>query len=581
MTTYYVSTTGSDRADGTSAGTAFKTLAKAQAAMAASAGADVTLVESGTYTAGATLTSANSGDTIKAAAGAAPVLDGAGNATTFFTIAGASNVTISGLTFQDTATGGDNDTVKPAILVTSGSGELIQGNTFHSLGSGVIFDGGSGKVDGNTLNDTGSVAIRVGDGAAGVTIANNTIAHSSYGLPEGGAIELLGAGGNTVTHNAIDDSAYNGIWDESKGGNTITWNKVTNSVQTASDGGGIYAFYPAANDTIANNYVANGDTSNLNWGIYLDDNVNNTTVTGNYAQGGSGLMVHGGDNDTITDNVLIGRDFGLQVMGTGDAGSIGLSDNTQINHNLIDGQQAVAGFEWGSGNLSDYNVIIGTSGGQLGYDPGTVAQWQASGQDEHSLLDSSINSELNADGSFAARSKALQLGISQLDLSQVGPGGSSGASGGTSGGGSSSSGSGSGDQTGGTGGGSTGGDGGGSESPPPPASGDGTVDTLTLVLAGARYGSQLPHFILQVGGETIGEGDVSTSYPDQESIKFSHDWASGSHSLDIIATNATAAGALWVNDIGVQVGSSAIRWTNDNWVSLPNTGDSFHETFQI
>ncbi len=546
MATFYVSPTGSDTNTGLSAGSAFRTLAKAQAAMAASSGADTTRVESGTYTAGATLTAANSGDTIRADTGATPILDGGGAAKTFLTIAGANNLTISGLTFRNTATGNDNDAVKPAVLVTSGTGETIQGDTFTSLGSAVIFDAGSGKVDGNKITDMGSVAVRVRDEATGVTVSNNTIAHSSYDLPEGGAIELLGVGKNTVTHNTINNSAYNGIWDESAGGNAITWNKVTNSVLVESDGGGIYAFAPSSGDTISYNYVTNSlSNPNLNWGIYLDDNVNNTTVFENYAQGGEGgVDVHGGDNNIITDNVLIGRSFGLTVMGTGDPGAAGLSDNTAVNHNLIDG---VAAFDWGANNHSDYNVFVGTPQSQLGYDPGSVAQWQATGQDTHTLLDASVSGELKPDGTFAPGSKALQLRIPQLDFSQVGAGGTTEP-----------------------------------PPPPPPPGGDGIVDKLALILAESGGTRNTPiHFIVSADGAQIGSGSVTNKYADEKEFDFLKDLAKGQHAINIKFDSGPSNGTLWINDVGAQTGATGpVHWTQDNWTSI-HLGGTLHATITV
>lgn len=78
MTTYYVSIDGNDSAAGTSTSTPFATLQRAVQAMGSSSSGDVTYVLDGTYsvTSPLTLNSSNSGDTIAAYDGAAPVISG-------------------------------------------------------------------------------------------------------------------------------------------------------------------------------------------------------------------------------------------------------------------------------------------------------------------------------------------------------------------------------------------------------------------------------------------------------------------------------------------------------------------------
>jgi parallel beta-helix repeat protein len=78
MTTYYVSVDGNDSAAGTSTSTPFATLQRAVHAMGSSASGDVAYVMDGTYdvTSPLTLNASNSGDTIAAYNGAAPVISG-------------------------------------------------------------------------------------------------------------------------------------------------------------------------------------------------------------------------------------------------------------------------------------------------------------------------------------------------------------------------------------------------------------------------------------------------------------------------------------------------------------------------
>jgi len=90
----------------------------------------------------------------------------------------------------------------------------------------------------------------------------------------------------------------------------IASNAIYNVCTNVSDCGAIYTndyAHASSGIAITNNVVGGFGGSSLNSkGIYLDDMASNTTVTNNiiYGAGTYGLQIHGGNNDTIQNNVF-------------------------------------------------------------------------------------------------------------------------------------------------------------------------------------------------------------------------------------------------------------------------------------
>src|SRR5215470_15749748 len=148
MATFYVSPTGNDSATGKTAGAAFKSLAKAQAAARLNGTtADTIVVRGGTYSLSSplALTAKDSNTTWTAAAGETATITGGGRQMSLITASGATGVTIQGLSFQNTAAGSDNDLAPGAISVSGGSAIRIAGNTFSGTAKGVVADDGATK----------------------------------------------------------------------------------------------------------------------------------------------------------------------------------------------------------------------------------------------------------------------------------------------------------------------------------------------------------------------------------------------------------------------------------------------------
>jgi parallel beta-helix repeat protein len=368
---FYVSSTGSDRNDG-SASHPFATLGAAQAAMEGSS-IKLTYVEGGTYTLSSPLVlgQADSGMTFQSAPGQTATLNGQ-NVSNLIDISGASGVTLSGLSFENT---GD-----AAVLLNNGaSGNNVVGNDFESNGTGVrVISSNSNTISGNQIDNSGHAGIEVQDGASKNTVDSNLINGVSATGTTGGGIFLHGTSSNTISHNQVENTAGFGIgvlnWDGStvNTGDVVTDNELLNTGTASNDTGSIYVLGRSDIDTgitISNNYIdGTGPTSAHIVGIYLDDYTSGVTVDNNILRniGTHGLEIHGGHDNNVYNNVFdlgtITKSAALFQAEAGDPGSAGAQNNS-FHQNIITSSQA---------NQYNYDSIDGATAniyGNLYYDP--------------------------------------------------------------------------------------------------------------------------------------------------------------------------------------------------------------------
>jgi hypothetical protein len=140
---YYVAAgVGNDANSGTAA-QPFATIAHCQAMMEANA-VPICYIQDGTtyaQTATVALTAADSGFAFVAAPGSYPVLDGGGTLASLFTNTGGHNISLAGLSMQNTAPGG------PGVVYASGdTASQIVGNTFVNPAIGIGLSGSMGDV---------------------------------------------------------------------------------------------------------------------------------------------------------------------------------------------------------------------------------------------------------------------------------------------------------------------------------------------------------------------------------------------------------------------------------------------------
>lgn len=374
-----------------------------------------------------------------------------GQAGDLVSVTGASNVVFKGITFSNVGTNsGFGDTVPAAVDVVGSSGVRIENSTFANVASGVIIDGSKGvSVLNNTLTNVLSAAIQVNPGSSQNTISGNTITNSNTLYFQLGTIQLTESWGNTVTHNLIQNVPRFGIAEGNydpatkSGGNTISNNVLLHTGQQTTDVGAIYVISgdddQALGDTIASNlivdtggltgtasgtFVTGRDFSN---GIYLDDNAGGATVSGNfiYGTGESGVKLHGGTGNKVTNNVILkARQWSIETLGI-DKPMTG----TDISRNLLDVStptESPVAIDIGATDptASHNNVIYNPTGKSLlNYDEEPWSQWLQSGGDKGTVTvaDPGFTNPAAGDYSFAPGSKALAAGIAQLSWSGFGP----------------------------------------------------------------------------------------------------------------------------------------------------------------
>jgi hypothetical protein len=225
-------------------------------------------------------------------------------------------------------------------LGSSDNGETWQTYPSDAVDSAVI-TGGDNVAFGINMEGVSNVTInglsvqhfitggiRAEGASSNVLIENNDVGHitdTSY-TPSFG-IDLSDAPHSTVSHNYVHDTTGPGIDSyayyagQSADGDVITGNVLLNDSNTNPDTGAIYLNMHATDDsgghiTVSNNYVRDwGSSVGNQHAVYLDDQACDVTITGNVLgapQGVTGsnytgtgmIFANGGNNNTISGNII-------------------------------------------------------------------------------------------------------------------------------------------------------------------------------------------------------------------------------------------------------------------------------------
>ena len=367
-------------------------------------------------------------------------------------IDGATGITISGLSFANSATNAGNvvDT-STAISVTSSSGITVKNSRFQNLDEGVRVGDGSSNVtvSGNTFRDLTSAAVELGPNSSHNKVVNNTISNVNTLYRTYGGIQLTESWGNDVAHNLIQNVPRSGIYeanydaDIKSGANIYEYNKILHTGQQAPDTGSLYVVAQsdsaALGDTIRYNYIldsggkqtvskgfAPGNT--FSWGIYLDDYTSDAKVYGNFVSGTAfgGFNVHMGTGNQLYNNVFISSagQYGGWLQDEG-----AMMTGTSVHNNVIELPQngsTPIGLDIPNVSPSGIydNVYVNPTGAPVTatFDDSSYAAWQAQGGDARSVITASAGFVDEAAGNyaFAPGSAALADKIPQLPFSQMG-----------------------------------------------------------------------------------------------------------------------------------------------------------------
>ena len=240
---------------------------------------------------------------------------------------------------------------KPLVTMTDVSRTRFIGMTFeHGRNTAIEIRGGEGvEVAGCRINNFGHGAVSVSGGrantvrscdisnlgAGGITLTGGdrkTLAPSKH-VADNNHIHHIGRWirtyqvgvgargvGQVIRHNLISDAPHAGII-YSGNDHIIEFNEFTRLCMASGDVGGTYCGrdWSARGTIIRHNYFH--DLGGLNMGsnaVYLDDCASGQIIVGNVFQNvWRGLMIGGGRDNVIEDNVFVGYKVGIHFDARG------------------------------------------------------------------------------------------------------------------------------------------------------------------------------------------------------------------------------------------------------------------------
>ena len=375
-------------------------------------------------------------------------------------LGGAKNVTIEGLTLAD---GGPNG---HAVYAARADGLVFKDNVVKNVGYGITVETSpNAKVIGNSFSHTGLEAIFVKMGSNFAQVTDNLVQYAGAVDRASDGIWVNGSSDVKVTHNQIEHSAGKGIavgsvdaTGDATYRNTISFNKVIGSNRETSDGGGIYLInrqQDAAGHVVSYNEVTgttafgnvrwDGSVSPtwldpkqlVSWGIYLDDWTSGTTVKGNVVHGNlGGVFLHGGWNNTVTNNVIAGnagREIGLQQhVGWGGWKGTPMSGNLIVK-NVVDATNqglvvTIDGPKTAGTFTDNFYAYLDSAARLFQVWPqamtgvqGTLRDWQAAGYDTGArVLDPRFDDPAKGDYDLSVTSPVYQHGFEAIPTEQIG-----------------------------------------------------------------------------------------------------------------------------------------------------------------
>jgi hypothetical protein len=377
------------------------------------------------------------------------------------------NITLNGLTFEyanwvtpDTGeSSGQSDTTLGGALRAVGVANVhITNCTVAHVGEWAVDLGEAcqnNTVRGCQLTDLGAGGIKLGtmdvkpgpdfapDGAkmpaapgdngldlktGGNVIDHCTIAQGGRLLPAGCGVWFGQTASNKLTRNVITDFYYTAIsigwtWGYAPTivhDNLVAYNTVSRIGQgVLSDMGAIYTLGKQPGTVIEHNNFSDIVSFDYGgWGIYFDEGSSNITARDNYVYHTKtgGFHQHYGENNVVTNNVFADSlTAQLQHTRAEDHLTFDFNHNvvlyktgTLFNGNWHDGQYA-----------ADYNIYW-DSGQPVSFEGKTLAQWQAGGHDQHSVIADPSVAVSTLPGSddvhVAPGPNAARLGITPFDV---------------------------------------------------------------------------------------------------------------------------------------------------------------------
>jgi hypothetical protein len=321
----------------------------------------------------------------------------------------------------------------------------IEGCTIRAVGQYAI-DFGAGctrnRVEGCTLTDLGAGGVKIG--LTGLepneealcshqTVRNNVIAHGGRLHPAAVGVWIGHSPYNVIEHNEIADLYYTGVsvgWSWGYGPsaahhNTVAHNHIHHIGQgVLSDMGGIYTLGLAPGSILHHNLIHDIDSYDYGgWGIYFDEGTTGMVAENNvvYNTKTGGFHQHYGKENIVRNNVFANSRHEQIIRSRAEP-----HRSFTFERNIVYWQGgALLGSNWSGNNYTlDHNLYWRTDGKPIEFAKMSLQQWQASGQDAHSLIaDPMFVNPEKEDFGLADGSPAVKIGFAAIDLREVGPAG--------------------------------------------------------------------------------------------------------------------------------------------------------------
>jgi parallel beta-helix repeat protein len=271
------------------------------------------------------------------------------------------------------------------------------------------------------------------DQTGGVAVTNNHIHDIGIVYPAAVGIWVGQSGGNRLAHNHIHDTCYSamsvgwtwGYGPASARDNIIEYNHAHDIGRgMLSDMGAIYTLGVQPGTVIRRNLfhdIRCRPGGYGGWGIYLDEGSTGILVEDNivYNTETGGFHQHYGKENIVRNNIFA---FAARHQIERTRAEPHLSFTFTRNIVYWTGGSLLGG-NWLEGEVSlDYNLYYRAAGDPITFADKSFAEWQATGQDVHSLIaDPRFVDPKRYNFALKPDSPALRLGFRPIDARGVGP----------------------------------------------------------------------------------------------------------------------------------------------------------------
>jgi hypothetical protein len=369
---------------------------------------------------------------------------------------GAAHVTVSGLTFAET-NGGDNfhpEGVEgvgamfampgwkycgDAVLLDGAQHCRIQHNRFVNIGGNAIYLKGPcarNQIQRNDISEVGACGVSLTgvEAKEAYPVFNEVVDNRIRNI---GTMNWYSAGvflglseGNVVGHNSIRHVPHHAInlGNTGRSHNIVEYNEIRDTCLRISDTGAINCWMehdarnePRQGHIIRYNLVADSRER----GIYLDNYTSNCFVYGNIVVRAPlyALIVHGGKNNVIENNIFIGASQAVALY-DGIDGLMPRMTNffggNRLCRNIIcdAAEAAYVAVKRPERALaqSDYNLLFNVADGPI-----YLESRRKEGHETHSrIADPMFVDPAKDDYRLKPESPAIQLGFQPIDVGQIG-----------------------------------------------------------------------------------------------------------------------------------------------------------------